>query len=122
MGVKGLRNAAIVAFILSMAALLLGGYFAMDKVPPIPEKVVSGETVLTDHDTIMQGQDVYQRYGLMDHGSVWGHGTLRDGFFGRYPAQDRAAHARFYGRRQSAVVPGLMTNCPPSVAGKSTPM
>ncbi len=47
MGVKGLRNAAIVAFVLSMAALLLGGYFAMEKVPPIPEKVVSGETVLT---------------------------------------------------------------------------
>jgi nitric oxide reductase subunit B len=77
MGVKGLRNAAIVAFVLSMAALLLGGYFAMDKVPPVPEKVVSGETLLTNHDTIMQGQDVYQRYGLMDHGSVWGHGTLR---------------------------------------------
>ena len=25
----------------------------------------------------MRGQDVYQRYGLMDHGSVWGNGTLR---------------------------------------------
>ena len=77
MGVKGLRNAAIVTFVLSMALLLVGGYFAMDKVPPIPEKVVSDETLLTDHATIMQGQDVYQRYGLMDHGSVWGHGTLR---------------------------------------------
>ncbi len=48
MGFKGLRNGAIVAFILSMVALLVGGYFAMEKVPPIPDKVVSGENLLTD--------------------------------------------------------------------------
>ena len=26
---------------------------------------------------ILAGQDIYQRYGLMDHGSVWGHGSQR---------------------------------------------
>ncbi len=90
MGVKGLRNGAIIAFILSMAALLLGGYFAKQKVPPIPEQIIcnqviphkqvsmdSGSNVWTTGEIILQGQDVYQRYGLMDHGSVWGHGTLR---------------------------------------------
>ncbi len=77
MGVKGLRNTAVVVFVLSMSALLLGGYFAREKVPPIPEKIVTGETLLSDGNTILRGQDVYQRYGLMDHGSVWGHGTLR---------------------------------------------
>jgi nitric oxide reductase subunit B len=77
MGTKGLRNAAIAAFILSMAALLAGGYFAVNKVPPIPEKFVSGQTLLMDRAAVMRGQDVYQRYALMDHGSVWGHGTLR---------------------------------------------
>lgn len=30
-----------------------------------------------DGDAIWRGQAVYQRYGLMDHGSVWGHGSLR---------------------------------------------
>jgi nitric oxide reductase subunit B len=25
----------------------------------------------------MNGQNVYQRYGLMDQGAVWGHGTQR---------------------------------------------
>jgi len=25
----------------------------------------------------LSDQGVYQKYGLMDHGSVWGHGTLR---------------------------------------------
>lgn len=77
MGTKGLRNGAILTFFLSMGILLVGGHFAKEKVPPIPDRVVRGETVLTDGAAIMRGQDVYQRYGLMDHGSVWGHGSLR---------------------------------------------
>ncbi len=77
MGTNGLRNAAVVAFILSMALLLAGGYYAKDRVPPIPGKVTSAGEALTDRAAILRGQDVYQRYGLMDHGSVWGHGSLR---------------------------------------------
>ncbi len=77
MDTKGLRNGAIATFIISMSLLLVGGYFAKDQVPPVPEQVVVGAAVLTDRAAIMRGQDVYQRYGLMDHGSVWGHGTLR---------------------------------------------
>lgn len=77
MGTRGLRNAAIATFFLSMAILFLGGYFAVDQVPPIPETVTSGGNVLTTGAAILRGQGVYQRYGLMDHGSVWGHGTLR---------------------------------------------
>ncbi len=77
MGTKGLRNAAIFTFFVSMGILLFGGHFAKEQIPPIPENVVSGGTPLTDRAAIMRGQDVYQRYGLMDHGSVWGHGSLR---------------------------------------------
>jgi len=77
MGVNGLRNAAIVAFFVSMAILFVGGYYANDKKPPIPSLVVVGSEKLTTGAAIRQGQNVYQRYGLMDHGSVWGHGTLR---------------------------------------------
>jgi len=77
MSTQGLRNLAIMTFIVSMAILLGGGYLALDQVPPVPKLVVSGGNQITDHDAIMRGQDVYQRYGLMDHGSVWGHGTLR---------------------------------------------
>jgi nitric oxide reductase subunit B len=32
---------------------------------------------LFEKSDILEGQDVYQRYGLMDHGSVWGHGSQR---------------------------------------------
>jgi nitric oxide reductase subunit B len=74
---KGLRNGAIVAFIAGMAILLLGGRYALQKSPPIPRQVMVGETKVTDGEAIKRGQNVYQRYALMDHGSVWGHGTLR---------------------------------------------
>jgi len=74
---KGLRNGAIASFIVSMLLLLIGGYFAKDKVPPIPGEVVYNGGAITDRDAIRRGQDTYQRYGLMDHGSVWGHGSLR---------------------------------------------
>lgn len=61
-----------------MLVLLIGGYFALDKIPPYPQKIVSqrGE-ILSDYNKIIHGQNTYQKYGLMDHGSVWGHGTLR---------------------------------------------
>lgn len=77
MGTKGLRNAAIVSFLLSMGILLVGGYFAKDQVPPIPKRIVYEERELTNREAILRGQDVYQQHGLMDHGSVWGHGSLR---------------------------------------------
>jgi nitric oxide reductase subunit B len=77
MTTEGLRRGAIVTFFISMAILLVGGYFAVDKVPPIPDKVVSGQATLTDRAALMRGQNTYQRYGLMDHGSLWGHGSLR---------------------------------------------
>mgnify|MGYP000368557418 CR=1 FL=1 len=77
MGTNGLRNGAIVAFLVSMGILLVGGHYAKDKVPPIPDRIASGGETLTDGKAIRAGQDVYQRYGLMDHGSVWGHGSLR---------------------------------------------
>jgi nitric oxide reductase subunit B len=61
-----------------MAFLLLGGLFTKDRLPPYPGKVVdpAGKVLFTKAD-ILAGQDVYQRYGLMDHGSVWGHGSQR---------------------------------------------
>lgn len=78
MSTQGLRTAAIVTFVVSMAILLVGGFYAVEHAPPVPGKVVvQGGGEVTTGAAIMRGQDVYQRYGLMDHGSVWGHGSLR---------------------------------------------
>jgi nitric oxide reductase subunit B len=72
-----LKWGAIAAFILAVGIILAGGWYANDKVPPIPRQLTAGGVKLTDQEAILRGQDVYQRHGLMDHGSVWGHGTLR---------------------------------------------
>jgi nitric oxide reductase subunit B len=44
--------------------------------PPIPEKVVNaaGDTVFTGED-ILAGQQVFLKYGLMENGTIWGHGA-----------------------------------------------
>jgi nitric oxide reductase subunit B len=78
MSIEKLKWAAIVSFIVSMVVLIGGGFFAKDWYPPYPGKVVDEEgKVLFQKQDILAGQDVYQRYGLMDHGSVWGHGSQR---------------------------------------------
>ncbi len=78
MSTKTLKTAAIVCFILAMGGLLIGGFFANREAPPYPGRIVGpdGSPLFTKSD-ILAGQDVYQRYGLMDHGSVWGHGSQR---------------------------------------------
>ncbi len=78
MNTSSLGKAAVISFVVAMGILLIGGYFALDHVPPIPQRVESPTgQVLTTAEKILQGQNVYQRYGLMDHGSIWGHGSLR---------------------------------------------
>ncbi|MGC8810845.1 MAG: hypothetical protein ACP5Q3_11410, partial [bacterium] len=78
MSLSKLKWGAIFSFIIAMAILLLGGYAAQRQLPPYPGKIFSpeGKMLFTKED-ILAGQDVYQRYGLMDHGSVWGHGSQR---------------------------------------------
>jgi nitric oxide reductase subunit B len=78
MSVEVLKRAAIVSFIVALVGLLVGGVLANRQAPPYPGEVVGpdGEVLFTKPD-IMAGQQVFQRYGLMDHGSVWGHGSQR---------------------------------------------
>jgi nitric oxide reductase subunit B len=78
MSTSSLKWGAVVSFIVGMSVLLWGGRHIRHSLPPYPEKVVTPDgRLLFDRATILRGQDVYQKYGLMDHGSVWGHGTLR---------------------------------------------
>ena len=52
MSTQGLRNGAIVSFVVSMAVLLIGGFFAKDRVPPVPERIVRGGTQLLGRDAL----------------------------------------------------------------------
>jgi nitric oxide reductase subunit B len=62
----------------SIIIALIGYVYTARDLPPYPGKVVteSGE-VLSSRQQIIAGQHVWQKYGLMDVGSVWGHGTYR---------------------------------------------
>jgi nitric oxide reductase subunit B len=46
------------------------------KAPPIPERVVTANgDVLFTGDDILHGQEVFLKYALMEHGTLWGHGA-----------------------------------------------
>jgi len=69
------RQAVIVTFTLGFAVLILLTVTAYQNAPPIPERVVdtAGAVVFTGTD-VRNGQDVFLKYGLMDNGTIWGHG------------------------------------------------
>ena len=78
MSIEKLKWAAIICFVVAMIVLLGGGLMGRKELAPYPGKVVGPDgSVLFTRADILAGQDVYQRYGLMDHGAVWGHGTQR---------------------------------------------
>jgi nitric oxide reductase subunit B len=56
-----------------LGAMTVMGY---RNAPPIPGKIVDaqGQTLFTGAD-ISAGQGVFLKYGLMDNGSIWGHGA-----------------------------------------------
>ena len=44
--------------------------------PPIPTRVVTeGGEVLFTGDDVMAGQHIFQKFGLMQHGTIFGHGA-----------------------------------------------
>lgn len=71
-----LKQILIITLIASFTVLLAGGFWIYKEQAPRPAEVVgpTGE-VITTVDQIKGGQAVYQKYGLMDYGSVLGHGS-----------------------------------------------
>jgi nitric oxide reductase subunit B len=66
----------VVAVLLSFTVLLLGGWSIWRSRAPVPGTVVCEDgRVLMRAEQIRGGQAVYQKHGLMDWGSVLGHGT-----------------------------------------------
>ncbi|MCE5335260.1 MAG: cbb3-type cytochrome c oxidase subunit I [Desulfobacteraceae bacterium] len=70
------KYALAVIVVLGMAVLIYISARSYSDAPPVPEKVVgpAGQTVFTESD-IWEGQQVFLKYGLMDNGSIWGHGA-----------------------------------------------
>ncbi|TAM15254.1 MAG: nitric-oxide reductase large subunit, partial [Rhodanobacter sp.] len=66
----------LIVLVLGLSALLAITFLAYRNAPPVPQHIVdsSGATVFTGDD-IRAGQGVFLKYGLMDNGSIWGHGA-----------------------------------------------
>ena len=69
------RHAVVVTFVVGFAVLVLLTFKAYQNAPPIPARVIdtSGALVFTGDD-VRNGQEVFLKYGLMDNGTIWGHG------------------------------------------------
>src|SRR5262245_8089893 len=70
------RHAAILVMIAGFTILSIVTVKTYDNAPPIPGRVVddAGGTIFTRED-VLRGQEVFFKYGLMEHGSLWGHGA-----------------------------------------------
>lgn len=91
------RRSVIIVLLLGFSVLIWMAIRAHLDAPPIPENVVgpNGETVFTRNE-IMTGQEVFLKYGLMENGTIWGHGAyLGPDFSAEYLhtlAMDASAH------------------------------
>jgi len=70
------RNSVILVLVVGFTVLIWIAVKSYTDAPPIPGKVLSsaGETIFTRED-ILAGQEVFLKYGLMENGSIWGHGA-----------------------------------------------
>lgn len=73
---KLLKHVLLVTMLLAFTVMLVGGGWIYKNQAPIPEQVKGPDgTLVTTKAQIMGGQAVYQKYGLMDYGTVLGHGS-----------------------------------------------
>ncbi len=70
------RHSAILVMIAGFSVLSFVTVLTYTNAPPIPEQAadVTGTVVFTGAD-IQMGQEVFLKYGLMEHGTLWGHGA-----------------------------------------------
>jgi nitric oxide reductase subunit B len=106
------RHTVILVLVLGFSVLIWQTVRSYTDAPPIPDRVVgpTGETVFTGDDVRM-GQAVFLKYGLMDNGTIWGHGAyLGPDFSAAYlhalavDASERLAMER-HGRSLIALTP-----------------
>ncbi|MGE5195403.1 MAG: nitric-oxide reductase large subunit [Deltaproteobacteria bacterium] len=99
-------QAIILTFLFGFAVL---GYLAIrvyEEHPPVPGKVVSesGEVLFTGED-IRDGQELFLTYGLMQYGSIYGHGAyLGPDFTADYLHRQAEEMQRLYGGHAEAEV------------------
>jgi len=102
------KQGVLFTLIIGFSVLIYIAFQAYQDAPPLPNYVVntSGETIFTGND-ILLGQQVFLKYGLMENGTIWGHGAYLGPDFSASYLHDLAMEAaeqearRVYGRSLS---------------------
>jgi nitric oxide reductase subunit B len=70
------RRTVILIIVIGLGILSGLAALSYQDAPPIPDRVVdpAGATLFTGAD-IIGGQQVFLKYGLMENGTIWGHGA-----------------------------------------------
>ena len=70
------RHAVILVMTFGFSLLTVMTVLTYTNAPPIPERVTdaTGATLFT-RENVEHGQEVFLKYGLMEHGTLWGHGA-----------------------------------------------
>ncbi len=70
------RRSAILTIVICFCVLGWLAKLTYSGAPPIPDQVVGPDrTLLFTNADIAAGQQVFLRYGLMENGTIWGHGA-----------------------------------------------
>jgi nitric oxide reductase subunit B len=106
------KQTVILVLIFGFTILIGMAVAAYKDAPPIPAATVGpdGQTVFTRED-VKSGQQVFLKYGLMENGTIWGHGAYLGPDFSADYLHTLALHAadntsrRLYGREPAALNP-----------------
>jgi nitric oxide reductase subunit B len=110
------RHAVIIVLIVGFTVLIWLSAKIYSDAPPIPQRVqdFSGQILFTRGD-ILAGQQVFLKYGLMENGSIWGHGAyLGPDFSAEYlhtlsVDASEAIAGRMYGKNKQDLNPTQLT-------------
>ena len=100
---KSWIQAVAIVFLFGFAMLGMLAYRTYTDEPPIPAKVVTPDgDVVFDRADVVAGQQIFLRNGLMEYGSIFGHGAyLGPDFTADYLHRAATAVREFYGGPKS---------------------
>jgi len=67
----------LLIFTISVAGVMMIGMHTYSEAPPIPDYISEKGVVVLRSEDILKGQSVFQKYALMDYGSMFGDGANR---------------------------------------------
>ena len=67
----------LLIFLVSLAGVGMIGVHTYTEAPPIPDFITDNGRVILSKEGVLQGQEVFQKYALMEYGSLFGDGANR---------------------------------------------